>query len=120
MMGNTKVFYVRNDPKKRDITIVSDLQEVDGKKVVKFAWAFRSNHDTFIKREGKVLARERLEYNDPNYSSFFEVDNPKFRSISANILKNILLNKNTPRKYFEDIEFDIEYFENDAYWRSSI
>lgn len=119
-MSNMKVFYVRNDYKKRDITIVSDLQDLDGRKVIKFAWAFRSNHDTFIKKEGKALARIRLEQADVNYSSSFEVESPKFRVICANILKTILSSQSTPRKYFDDIEFDIEYFENDAYWRSSI
>lgn len=117
-MNNMKVFYVRNDYRKRDITIVSDLQEVNGKNVVKFSWAFRSNHDKFVKKEGKNLAKQRLQDNDPHYTSSFEIEEPKFRSICAKILENILQNKNTPKKYIEDIEWDIHYFENDSHWKS--
>lgn len=116
-MNNIKVFYVRNDWKKRDITIVSNLIEQDGKKVVKCGWSFRSNHDQFIKKEGREIATTRMNGNDPAYSISFEVDEPKFRTISVNILKSILSKSTTPRKYIQDIEYEIDYLSNEMYWK---
>lgn len=47
-MSKVKYLYVRNPWDRRDITIASDIVEENGKKFVKFGWAFRSNHDQFI------------------------------------------------------------------------
>lgn len=96
-MSNCKYLYVRNDWYKRNITIVSDLVEENGKKVVKCAWAFCSNKDKFIKKEGRQLALERLNNNDPAYSSSFEVETFKFYDIAAHILACIHQHPTTPK-----------------------
>lgn len=109
-MSNLKYLYVRNMYRKRDITIVSDVFDENGKTYVKAAWTFRCNHDKFIKREGRKLALERLDSSDPNYSTIFETEEVKFYHIAAIILSEILVNPSTPRKYLEDIHDDLRYF----------
>ncbi len=115
-MSNIKTFYIRNFKKNRDITIVSDLIEVDGKHIVKCGWAFRSNHDQFKKKEGRAIAQTRMNSNDENYTCVFEVETPKFKDISSKILENIIANKHTPKKYIKDIEWDYNYFSGGFYW----
>lgn len=114
-MSNIKTFYVRNSLKNRDLTIVSDLIEIDGRKIVKCGWAFRSNHDQFKKKEGRAIAQHRMNVNDERYTCIFEVETPKFRDISSKILENIIANKNTPKKYIQDIEWDYNYFSGGFY-----
>jgi hypothetical protein len=113
-MSNVKCFYIRNEWKKRDITIVSDLfSDKDGKSYIKFGWAFRSNHEKqFIKREGRKLAMERMNSNDVNYSAWFEVSEVKFTSIIADIIRIIMNKETTPQKYIPDLVDDLWYFEN--------
>ena len=55
---NLKFLYVRNDYKKRDITIASNLVKEGDKTVIKFGWAFRHKKDKFIKKEGRDRAVE--------------------------------------------------------------
>lgn len=109
-MSNLKYLYVRNIYKKRDITIVSDVYDENGKTYVKAAWAFRCNHDKFIKKEGRKVALERLNVLDPNYSTVFETEEVKFYHIAAIILSEILTSQSTPKKYLEDIHDDLRYF----------
>lgn len=109
-MNNIKTFYIRNFEKKRDLTIVSNLIEIDGKNVIKCGWAFRSNHDQFKKKEGRSIASERMNSNDPNYSTTFEVGAPSFKDIAGKILETILNRESTPRKYIDDIQWDYNYF----------
>lgn len=110
MANNVKYLYVRNDWNKRNITIASDLVEEDGKKMVKCAWAFCSNKDKFIKKEGRQIALERLNTNDPAYSASFSVEEYRFYDIAAAILDQIIRHPNTPKKYLRDIEDDLSYF----------
>lgn len=109
-MSNLKFVYIRNEWKKRDITIVSNLVREGDKNIVTCGWAFRSNHDQFIKREGKKLAIERMNSNDPNYSFSFEIKEPKFFDITTIILNKIVTSESTPKKYLRDLEYDLEYF----------
>lgn len=111
-MSNMKFMYVRNDWKKRDVTIVSDLFTEGDKTFVKCGWAFRCNHDKFIKREGRRLAIERMNTSDPNYSASFEItpSDVKFFKIGAEILSIILQKETTPKKFFSDLGEDLQYF----------
>lgn len=109
-MPNVKYFYVRNDWKKRDITIVSETFEEEGRKFVRCGWAFRSNHDKFVKKEGRTIALKRMQSEENNYSAVFEVEEFKFFNITSKILEAILTCPTTPRKYIDDIVQDLEYF----------
>lgn len=111
-MSNVKFLYVRNEWKKRDITIVSNLFDEEDKVFVKFAWAFRSNHDNFKKADGRKLALERLELGDVKYSDQFEINKSdiQFFKIATEILSVISNNPNTPRKYLDDIAEDLSYY----------
>jgi hypothetical protein len=128
MMSNVKFLYVRNEWKNRDITIVSNLFDEGDKTFVKFAWAFRNNHDKFKKAEGRKIALERLESNDSNYSDVFEIekDKIKFFNIATDILSIISQKENTPRKYIDDICEDLHYYihcsnggHTKEYWNSA-
>lgn len=111
-MPNLKYMYVRNEYKKRDVSIVSDLVEEDGNYFVKCGWTFRHKQDKFIKREGRKLALERMNSGDKNYSTKFQIEpeRVKFFDIAAEILSNILSKESTPRMYAEDILWDMEYY----------
>lgn len=111
-MSNVKYLYVRNSYKKRDITIVSDLFDSDGKVFIRCGWAFRCNHDKFIKREGRKLAFDRMINSDENFSAVIEVDRNdiKFYNIASLILSEISSKNSTPRKYVDDINDDLLYF----------
>lgn len=112
-MSNIKYLYVRNEWKNRDITIVSDLFEKEGKTFVKFAWAFRNKKDKFIKREGRKIALSRLENEDPNFSSLIEIEPEKvgFYAIASKILNGIISTKTTPKMYIDDISENLHFFE---------
>lgn len=125
-MPNLKYMYVRNNLKNRDITIISDLYEKEGKHFVNCAWSFRSNHDKFVKKEGRQIAKERLDNADPKYSVTIEIDQPKFYSIASDVLRAVLNSENTPRKYLDDIADDLYFFEymsnkpqKEERWRAS-
>lgn len=110
---NRKYLYVRNDYRKRDITIVSDLLDRGDTFVVNFAWTFRSNkEEQFIKKVGRKIAVERLESNDPTYSDFVEIpkDEVNFYNIAYAVLVKIWENQATPIKFLEDLEEDARYF----------
>lgn len=109
-MSKVKYFYVRNECKKRDITIASEIFDEDGQKYVKFGWSFRSNHDQFIKREGRKLAFERMTSGQPGFSATVAVDDFKFYDLIAKILDAILTCPTTPRKYIDDISEDLYFF----------
>lgn len=111
LMSNIKYLYVRNPEKKRDITIVSDLYTENDKFFVNCAWSFRSNHDNFVKKEGRNVAKERLDELEPGYSATIEIENPKFYTIAADVLRAVLNSENTPRKYLNDIADDLYFFE---------
>lgn len=110
-MSIRNFLYVRNPFKKRDITIVSEIFEEDEKKFVKFAWTFRSNHDQFIKREGRKVALERLNNKDQCFAEV-EVDQFSFYEIAATIVSTIFSNKDTPKKYLDDLNEDFSYYKN--------
>lgn len=111
-MSNVKYLYVRNEWKNRDITIVSNLIDEGDQTFVKFAWAFRSNHDKFKKSEGRKLSFERLENSDPTYSDSFPIEKNKikFFNIASEILSKISQNENTPKKYMDDICQELCYY----------
>lgn len=111
-MSNVKYMYVRNDFYNRDITIVSDLVETEGKYRVNCAWTFRNKKDKFVKKEGRKIAFERMQNNDANYSASFviEASNVNFYYIACNILDQIFNNVNTPEIYINDIYLDKEYY----------
>lgn len=111
---NVKYMYVRNwDSKKpRNITIVSDLVEKEGKYIVDFAWAFCSNHDTFKKKDGRAIVNDRLNNKDNHYWFSVEVEKVKFNIIADKILTHILEHNLTPEKYIEDILNEIDYYES--------
>jgi hypothetical protein len=109
-MSKVKYFYVRNDWKKRDITIASEIFDENGVKFVKFGWAFRCNHDKFIKKEGRQLSLQRMVEQDINYSATIEVEDFKFYDLVTKILDAILTCPTTPKKYREDIMIDLHYF----------
>lgn len=111
-MSNVKYFYVRNDYKKRDVTIVSDILTDGEKCFVKAAWSFRSNHDKFIKREGRKIALERLKCSDVDYSALIEIEKEdiKFFEIVSRILGTILVKESTPKKYLDDLSEDFRYY----------
>jgi len=109
-MSKVKYLYVRNPWDRRDITIASDIVEENGKKFVKFGWAFRSNHDQFIKREGRTIALNRMLNNHEEYSSKVEVEAFKFYDIAEAVLNVIVSNEYTPKKYKEDILSDIYFY----------
>lgn len=113
-MNNLKYLYVRNLYRNRDVTIVSNLTESDGKYYVNCGWAFRSNHDIFVKKEGRKLALERMNSSDPEYSATFLIENPKFFDISSNVLSAIIQKSSTPRKYIKDLTDDLFYFSHCA------
>ncbi len=108
-MSNIKFMYVRNPWKKRDITIVSDIVESEGKVFVKTGWAFRSNHDKFIKKEGRNLALERMNSSDEDYSEVLEIGKKNYYDIALVILSHIYNKYSTPRKYLNDISWEIQY-----------
>lgn len=111
-MSKCKYLYIRNEWKKRDITIVSDLVDKDDKVFVRCGWAFRCNHDKFIKREGRKLALERMESLDTDYSAEFEIkrEDISFFKIASEILSIIADKQSTPKKYIQDIAEDLHYF----------
>lgn len=111
-MSKCKYLYVRNDWKKRDITIVSDLVDREDKTFVRCGWAFRCNHDKFIKKEGRKIAYDRMDRLDPNYSVEFEItpENISFYKIASEILSVIANKESTPKKYIGDIAEDLHYF----------
>lgn len=109
-MSKVKYFYVRNDWKKRDITIASEIFDENGQKFVKCGWAFRCNHDKFVKKEGRELALQRMNDNDLNYSAVISVDDFKFYDLVSRILGAILTCPATPKKYLEDVSEDLNYF----------
>ena len=109
-MSKCKFLYVRNELRKRDITIVSDIIDKGDKKYVKFAWTFRCNHDKFIKKEGRQIAKDRLNSMLPGYSSEVEIDDVKFYNIAAKILSVISCAETTPKKFLQDILDDLQYF----------
>lgn len=111
-MSKCKYLYVRNYWKKRDITIVSDLVDRDDKTFVRCGWAFRCNHDKFIKKEGRKLAYERMTSIDPNYSAEFEIkkEDISFYKIAAEVLSIVANKESTPKKYLQDIAEDLHYF----------
>jgi len=108
-MSNMKFMYVRNDWKKRHITIVSDIVELEGKEFIKIGWAFRSNHDKFVKKEGRALALERMNSSDEKYSEVLEIGKRSYYDIALVILSHIYNSRFTPRKYLNDISWEIQY-----------
>jgi hypothetical protein len=102
---NVKYFYLRNDYNNRDVTIVTSVVPENNKYRVDFAWAFRSNHDQFVKKLGRGVVDVRLQLNDPNYSDTIWVDEKKSRKIKFEILKRLLTKESTPQKYIEDISW---------------
>jgi hypothetical protein len=111
-MSKCKYLYVRNDWKKRDITIVSDLVDKEDKTFVRCGWAFRCNHDKFIKSEGRKIAYDRMECLDSDYSAEFEIakDDIAFYKIASEVLSIIANKESTPKKYIQDIAEDLQYF----------
>ena len=112
-MSNMKFLYVRNEWKKRDITIVSDLSVDEEFATVCCGWSFRSNHDKqFIKKEGRKLALDRMNSSDNMYSATFKIskEDISFFKISAEILSIIHQKETTPKKYLNDISEDLSYF----------
>lgn len=109
---NIKYLYVRNEYKKRDVTVVSNLFDEDGKTFIKFAWSFRHKNDQFIKREGRRVALERLQNNDPNYSAMVQVEpeKVKFFDLAVEILESIANSPYTPKVYKRDIAEDMQYY----------
>ena len=109
---NLKFLYVRNDYKKRDITIASNLVKEGDKTVIKFGWAFRHKKDKFIKKEGRDRAVERMNSGDVDYSHQIELsdDEVGFYSIALKVLNFILSKETTPRIYFNDLLEDIQYY----------
>lgn len=105
-----KYLYVRNDWKRRYITIVSEIFTENDKKFVKFAWTFCHNKDKFIKREGKKIVNERFENMTEGYSGVTEVSEFKFHKLSYVILDHIFNSKNIPCKYLDDIQDDMFYY----------
>lgn len=97
----SKVTYIRNDKKKLQVTIVSTIEQIDGKNYVQAAWTFRSNKDVdFVKKLGRAIANDRLVNVDKEYSTSFYVDRVAHKPIMLEILKTILDSENTPKKYF--------------------
>jgi hypothetical protein len=111
-MSNVKYLYVRNEWKKRDITIVSDIFDDEGKTYIRCGWSFRSNHDKFIKKEGRKLALERMSSKDIDYSAILEIDpeDIKFYNIASKVLSVIIEKESTPRKFLDDLYDDLRYF----------
>ena len=105
-----KYLYVRNDWKRRYITIVSEVFTEGEKSLVKFAWTFCHNKDKFIKKEGKKLVDERFDEMTPGYSGVAEVAELNFHRISYVILGHIFNAENTPFKYLDDIQDDMFYY----------
>lgn len=104
--------YVRNECKKRDVTIVSNLIKEGDETFVEFAWSFRHKNDKFIKREGRKIVLERLQNNDADYSATIQIapKNVKFFDIAVEILESIANNPNTPKIYKRDIMEDMSYY----------
>lgn len=109
-MPNVKFLYVRNSWDRRDISIASDIIDDNGKKYVKFGWAFRSNHDQFIKRDGRDISLNRMITNDEKYSAKVEIEEFKFYDIAEKMLHVIADSPYTPKKFKEDIFSDIRYY----------
>lgn len=112
-MSNVKSLYIRNEWKKRDISIVSDLNVEGDEAVIRCGWSFRSNHEKqFVKKEGRRIAMERMDSSDPGYSAIFTIskEDVSFFKISSEILSIILQKETTPKKYLNDIEEDLHFF----------
>jgi hypothetical protein len=109
-MSKVKYFYVRNDWKKRDITIASEIFDENGVKFVKFGWAFRCNHDKFVKKEGRQIAIRRMADQEAGYSAIVQVEDFKFYDLVTRILDAIVSCPTTPKKYIDDISQDLHYF----------
>jgi len=110
-MSNVKFLYVRNSWDRRDISIASDIVDDNGKKYVKFGWAFRSNHDQFIKRDGRDISLNRMITNDERYSAKVEINEFKFYDIAEAMLQVIINSPYTPKKFIEDLASDIYYYQ---------
>lgn len=121
----TKTYYVRNDFKKLAVTIVSSVEKVMrpswfsafgiGKPTfqycIKAGWAFRSNKDDFIKKEGREIAEFRMN-EQIDYSCEFIVDSLSHRGITKRIIENILRDSKTPWKYRKELEEELYYLDN--------
>lgn len=110
---NVKFFYVRNPFKKRDITICSNLEIVDGVPTVHYGVSFRNNHDKFIKREGRDCSLKRMVSRDKKYSGTVVANVVSYYDISINVLKD-LLSHDIPRKYVKDIQDEIIFLKERA------
>lgn len=110
-MKNLKYLYVRNTEKRRDITVVSSIKDVGENEVeVSCAWTFRNNHDKLFKKSiGREIALNRLNNKDDRYFTSFIISKSEKNTfvICIKLLNKILENVNTPKKYLEDIEFEI-------------
>lgn len=104
-MNDVKYFYVRNPYDRRDVTVVTRVRPYGAIYKVEFAWAFRSNHDDFVKRLGRELVDARLDTKDSNFYSYIFVDEKRSGVIKFEILLELLKNPNTPKKFLEDISW---------------
>jgi len=109
-MNKVKFSYVRNPKRKRDVTIVSNIFFVNEKPFVEFGYAFRSNHDTFKKVEGRRFATERMALRDPKFSGIIEIQEIRHKKIMAGILKEILENKDIPLKFVDDLQASLNFY----------
>lgn len=119
---NTKFLYVRNPQKKRDVSICSTLDVNNDEVTITYGYSFRSNHDQFVKRDGRALSYDRMirirDYlpsdSSENYAGSFSMEKKEmsYYTVAIQILEKILDNPTTPKKYKEDVVGEIEFLKN--------
>ena len=106
---NSKCTYIRNDKNKRAITIMSVVSHYDNGDIeIEAAWSFRNRLDQFIKKEGKRLAKARLDIKSISHYHKFTVDTLTYKEIALEITTKILESYSTPPSYYNDLKNELK------------
>lgn len=106
---SSKCTYIRNDKNKRAITIMSVASHYDNGDIeIEAAWSFRNKLDQFMKKEGKRLAKARLDIQSISHYCKFKVDKLAYKEIAVVVATNILESYSTPPSYYNDLKNELK------------